>query len=157
MSEKPTRHMKLDNNVHGDDGSMVMPYGIRVLLNEESIHKLGRARMAYQAASDLCAGEMVWGMRIGFPHVEYLKDAGEEAVPWDGDFAVPCVRVSDTGIEFVAYVPNTDMTMQSAYVSWAELDEEIRQWRAQALGQSIESAMGHEAAPASKSGGMSPL
>lgn len=158
MSEKPTRYMDLDNNVHGDDGSMVMPYGIRVLLTEESIDKLERARMAYRAASELCAGEMVWDMRVGFPHVEYLKDGGEGAVPWGGEFSVPSVCVRDTGIEFVAYVPNTDMTMQSGYVSWAELDEEIRQWRAQALGQAIEGAMSSDSAPAlRKAGGMSPL
>lgn len=158
MSEKPTRHMELDNNVHGDDGSIVMPYGIRVLLNEESIGKLERARMAYRAASELCHGEMVWVMEIGFPHVEYLKDGGDKPVPWDGEFSVPRVCVRDTGIEFVSYVPNTDMTMQSGYVNWDELDEEIRKWRSLAMGQSLEDAMpGQEAPAARKLGGMSPL
>lgn len=161
MSESPVRHIELPCAPESDT-MMDPPSVVRVRLDAKTIRMLEAVIRRYEISTEQ---ERPY-LAFDFPAkaLEYFREnAAGSLSRWGRDFDNPTVSADGEEVTFASEILNgwgdRAEDVLHAKVSYARLNEEIRQWRAEVMADNLADAMPGDGAmaPAPKSGGMSPL
>lgn len=171
MTDEIRHEVVLRNSCSNELESDVPSY-VALLLTEGVIAEMRKAKQAFEAALAFYpSGAHIYGLEVSFYGFEYRdeefaspdEDEGDEAEQDEEEsssFSSDChaLVVDDQGYRLKSLIKNSDSEMTSVYLTHAEFEEHLRQFRSLQMAGGIEQAMPGDEAPAPrKPGGPSPL